>query len=66
MTPSRILALTAGLALLGYGLWALHSGHVLITWGQFAERPSFFYWVVVVALLLLGVVNVVAAIRWGE
>lgn len=61
MTPSRILALVAGMLLVAYGLWSLRSGKVLITWGQFAERPSPFYWVVVAALLLLGVVN----LWWG-
>lgn len=61
MPPSRTFALVGGLVFLALAGWALAAGRVLITWGRFAERPSFFYWVMVGALALIGVMNLVWA-----
>jgi hypothetical protein len=57
MPPSRTFALVGGLVFLALAGWALAAGRVLITWGRFAERPSFFYWLMVGALVLIGVMN---------
>lgn len=63
MTPSRAVALVAGLVFLGLAGWALQAGRVLVTWGRVAERPSIIYWVVVAALSLLGITNLFFALR---
>ena len=63
MSPGRLIPLVAGVLLGGYGLWALRSGKVISTWGQMAHRPSVFYWVVTLALLLLGGLNLFMALR---
>jgi hypothetical protein len=34
------LTFSAGLLLLGYGLWSLYLGKVISTWGQMVYRPS--------------------------
>ena len=62
MTGRLVLA-ALGALIFSYGLWALYSGRVLITWGRLAERPDPIYWIVVACLLLLGGANVVAGLR---
>jgi hypothetical protein len=63
VNPGRLIPFVAGVLLGGYGLWALFSGRVISTWGQMAQRPSIFYWVVTLALLLLGGLNLFMALR---
>ena len=59
----RLLLLGGGSLLLLYGLWALHSGWLISTWAQVAYRPSLIYWITVVALLVIGGVNILIALR---
>ena len=63
MTAGRLIPLLAGVLLFGYGLWALYSGRVISTWGQMAPRSSVFYWVVTIALLVAGALNLFMAFR---
>lgn len=58
-----MVSLLAGLLLVGYGLLALHTGQVISTWARMAHRPDPIYWVTVSAFLLLGVANLVFALR---
>ena len=53
----------AGLLLLGYGAWALHTGSVISTWGQMAYRPNVIYWITVAAFEILGGANVLFGFR---
>jgi len=62
MRPA-LVPLIAGAVLLGAGLYALYVGRVLITWGRTVGRESVFYWIVVAGLLLLGIMNLVVALR---
>ena len=55
--------IVAGGALLAYGLWALHSGWVVSTWARVEYRPSIPYWITVVALVVIGGVNVAMGVR---
>jgi hypothetical protein len=59
----RLVLTALGALIFGYGLWALYSGRVLITWGRFADRPDAIYWITVACLLLLGGANVMAGLR---
>jgi hypothetical protein len=59
---ARTISLLAALALLGYGLWALHTGRVITTWARMAYRPDPIYWVTVSAFLCLGAANLVYAL----
>ena len=59
----RVLRISAGAVLLTAGLWGLFSGKMLTTWAQIAYRPSIIYWITVIALIVLGVANIVVGIR---
>jgi hypothetical protein len=59
----RLVLTALGALIFGYGLWALYSGRVLITWGRFADRPDALYWITVACLLLLGGMNVLAGLK---
>jgi len=63
MTTFRVITIAGGLLLLLYGLWALHSGIVISTWGRMAYRPSAIFWITVIAFLLLGGLNLVIGVR---
>lgn len=63
MASPRALPLVAAALLLVWAGRALATGRVSVGWAQVAERPSFLYWVVVAALLALGVANLVAGLR---
>jgi len=60
---SRWIPVVAGILLLAYGLYALWSGRVLITWARTVTRDSVTYWIILGALMLMGVMNLVIAIR---
>ncbi len=55
-----IIAFGAAIVLLGYSSWALATGEVISTWFQTAYRPSAIYWITVLAMLILGIANLVA------
>jgi hypothetical protein len=59
----RLFLAALGALIFGYGLWALYTGRVLITWGRFTQRPDPIYWIAVACLLLLGGANLVAGLR---
>lgn len=63
MSGGRLVALIAGVVFTAIGLWCLVSGRAPSTWGQMAHRPSVFYWVVTLTLLLLGLMNLLLALR---
>lgn len=60
---AALVMLIAGIVILGYVTWALYSGWVISTWGQFAHRGMVIYWVTVLLLALLGAVNLVMGAR---
>lgn len=62
MSGGRLIALIAGLLFTATGVWCLASGRAPSTWGQVAYRPSLIYWIVTLALLLLGIMNLFVAL----
>ena len=62
MTVKQVM-LVSGAAISAYAAYALYSGSVISTWGQFANRPGAVYWVTVSLLMLLGLANLWTAIR---
>jgi hypothetical protein len=60
---ARLTLAALGALMLGYGLWAIWAGRVIVTWGRVAERPDAIYWIAVLCLLLVGGVNLIAAAR---
>ncbi|MCK5439965.1 MAG: hypothetical protein KAI97_08470 [Gemmatimonadetes bacterium] len=63
MSGGRIVALIAGIVFTAIGVWCLVSGRAPSTWARMEYRPSLLYWVVTLALLLLGILNLVVALR---
>ena len=55
------LTFSAGLLLLGYGLWSLYLGKAISAWAM-VYRPSAIYWVTVGAFILLGGANVIHSV----
>ena len=63
MSGARWVPLIAGVLLLAYGGFALHSGRVISTWGQWNYRPGFLYWVTTLVFVGAGIANLVVAVR---
>ena len=63
MTLSRGISLGAGSLLLAYGLFSLRAGWVISTWGRLEYRPGAIYWITVVALIVIGGVNVALGVK---
>lgn len=57
-----LVALIFGLLLTAYGLWALYSGQIISTWAQTVYRPSPIYWITLIAILVLGIANLVMVV----
>lgn len=58
----------AGFLILLYAGWALWTGSVISTWASTADRSSPIYWITVVALVVVGMGNVLFSIfgRWPQ
>ncbi len=63
MSGLPLFLILAGGLLLCYGLWGLYSGWIISTWARVEYRPSVQYWITVVALIVIGGVNVGMGIR---
>ncbi|MBM3286152.1 MAG: hypothetical protein FJY88_02215 [Candidatus Eisenbacteria bacterium] len=59
----RLIPIVAGVLFLAYGLYALHSGRIISTWGRFSYRPNAIYWITTGAFLLLGVMNLIMGLK---
>lgn len=59
---SRALQGAIGALMLVYGVWAIFSGRMSGNWGSALVRPSVFYWLALVAVLLVGAVNLLMAL----
>jgi hypothetical protein len=64
----RILLGIGGSFILLYAGWALWTGSVISTWASTADRSSPIYWITVVALVVVGMGNVLFSIfgRWSQ
>ena len=64
LPPSGRLAIfIVATLLLSYGLWSLYSGWVVSTWARIEYRPGIFYWITVLALIVVGILNLAVLLR---
>ena len=53
----------AGLVLLGFGIWSLLAGKTIGLYGIIETRSSPFYWIILIVLLGLGILNIIDGLR---
>ncbi len=61
---TSLFFIIAGLVLFGFGLWSLLAGKTIGLYGIIETRSSPFYWIMVIVLLGLGIINMVAGLRF--